>query len=126
MKRFLAASIALFLGAASVKSQTIPSRATDSVQSGTGNRKMLKLDLRKELNFTDEQSAKWDLITKQSREKLATLNENTSLDKESRKKERGAILKEQESQLQAMLTDTQKTRLKEMRKERKARRKKGK
>ncbi|RYY57670.1 MAG: hypothetical protein EOO09_01800 [Chitinophagaceae bacterium] len=124
MKRILVAGFALLLVNASLQAQTAPARPADSTQPANNSRKVLKLDLRKELGFSDEQSAKWDLITSQTREKLATINENGSLGKEERKQQRTAVMKDQESRLQAILTDTQKTTLKELRKERRKSRKK--
>ena len=125
MLRSLIAAIAFTLATTTaISAQEITGRPADSVRLDKKSRKAYGLDLRKELNLTQEQSDRWDLVSKQARDKLGTLNDNTGSDKEKLKEQRKAILKEQENGLQEILTTEQKTKLKELRKARRAERKK--
>lgn len=118
MTRLLIVAAALTLCALEAGAQEIPAKGTDSTRVEKKLSRPPIMDLQKELALTPEQAAKWDLISKQSRDKLATLNDDTTSDPELVKEQRSLVMKEQEKQLQEILTTVQKARLKELRKER--------
>jgi Spy/CpxP family protein refolding chaperone len=78
-------------------------------------------DLTKELNFTDQQKQQLKTINSDFRTKMAELNKNENITVKEMRDKRAALLKEQRTAFQNLLTPEQKTKLEDMRKKGEAR-----
>ena len=122
MKKILFAAIMFTAVITAASAQDIPSRSSDSVKHEKKGKKAFGIDLSKELSFTSEQEGQWAAIRKETNKKFRT-NDNSSALKEQKKEESDRIMKEQERQLQAILTPEQSARLHELRLQREEKRK---
>jgi len=72
--------------------------------------------MKKELNLTEEQSAKLDASRKKMHEKMQAIRNDKSLTEEQQKEQRKALRKEQMENLKSILTEEQLKKMKEGRK----------
>ena len=72
--------------------------------------------MKKELNLTDEQSAKLDESRKKLAEKMKVIHEDKSLTEAQVKEKSGALRKQQKEYMKSILTEEQLMKMKEGRK----------
>jgi protein CpxP len=112
MKKVLIPLIAIFALAATVNAQ-------DKMGKKGHHHKHQKGMMAKQLNFTDAQKAQAKTINEDSRKKMQGLNKNESITVKEQRDRKAAILKERKTKMDGLLTAEQKTKMTQLKAERK-------